>query len=204
MQPRSFLALLALNATLAAPAFAVTDSDGDGVPDASEALLGTDPMIADTDGDGQNDLADTAPTVAANPLLQDGPAAPFELAEVLVENNFDPMANVIADDHLEVLVKNTGATDLTGFTIYVSILDVDTAAMESWTRALDGFSVPARAEARLHFDAGTTPGHFRANPNSIYVTTPSAKTFGVQLQASGFAPVTAEIGKDAGGAELVD
>ena len=52
MQPRSFLALLALNATLAAPAFAVTDSDGDGVPDASEALLGTDPMIADTDGDG--------------------------------------------------------------------------------------------------------------------------------------------------------
>ena len=33
------------------------DTDGDGIPDASEVLLGTDPMNPDTDGDGVDDLA---------------------------------------------------------------------------------------------------------------------------------------------------
>ena len=194
----------ALTGTFAAPALADGDSDGDGVPDAAEALLGTDPMMADTDGDGINDLADAAPTLAANPQTPDGAAAPFALAEVLVENNYDPIAKVAADDHLELLVQNTGSTDLTGFSIHVSILDVDTGNIESWTRKLDGFSVPANAEARLHFDDGTMPGHFRANPNSIYVTATSAKTFTLSLQADGFAPVTAEIAKDAGKPELAD
>ena len=199
---KPFLALLALTAALASPAFADTDSDGDGLPDLSEPLLGTDPAAADTDGDGVNDLADTAPTQAANPLTPTGPAAPFALTEAMVENNYDLATKTVTPDHLEILVTNTGATDLAGFQIYVSI--ADTTTTESWTRALTGFTVPAGGTGRLHFDEGTEAGHFRANPNSIYATTETAKTFTVQLQATGFAPVTAQIAKDAGGAEKAD
>jgi len=37
------------------PAMEGVDTDGDGIPDALEKLLGTDPNKADTDGDGYND-----------------------------------------------------------------------------------------------------------------------------------------------------
>ena len=81
-----------LGLTLATPGFsqtAKTDTDGDGVPDASEILLGTDPMVADTDGDSQNDLTDANPTFMANPIDMTGAPATFAIKEALVENNYD-------------------------------------------------------------------------------------------------------------------
>ena len=133
-----------------------------------------------------------------------GTAAPFVLTEVLVENNYDPVAKIAAADHLEILVTNIGATALTGFSIYYSFTDVDTGTVDATFRTLDGFEVPASGEARIHFDDATVAGHFRANPNSTYITTPSAKTVSVTVAAAGFAPVMAEIAKDAGGAEAAD
>ena len=47
-------------------------------------------------------------------------------------------------------------------------------------------------------------GHFRANPNSIYITSQAAKTISVVLKADGFAPVSVDIAKDKGGAEAAD
>ena len=161
-------------------------------------------LTADTDGDGQNDLADANPTTLDNPIAMTGTAAPFVLTEVLVENNYDPVAKIAAADHLEILVTNIGATALTGFSIYYSFTDVDTGTVDATFRTLDGFEVPANGEARIHFDDATVAGHFRANPNSTYITTPSAKTVSVTVAAAGFAPVMAEIAKDAGGAEAAD
>jgi hypothetical protein len=41
------------------------DDDGDGIPDVVEALIGTNPRSADTDGDGKSDSVDRCPTIAA-------------------------------------------------------------------------------------------------------------------------------------------
>jgi Bacterial TSP3 repeat len=180
------------------------DTDGDGIPDTAEVLLGTDPATADTDGDGQNDLADAEATYLDNPITTAGAAAPFAIAEALVENNYDLAAKADATDHLELLVTNAGPTPLSGFSIYYTITDLNSGKAEGTFRALGGFEVPARGEARIHFDDAAVAGHFRANPNSIYATTEAAKTFSVTLAADGFAAVTVEIAKDAGGAEKAD
>ncbi|MEJ7715302.1 MAG: thrombospondin type 3 repeat-containing protein [Thermoleophilaceae bacterium] len=46
------------------------DDDGDGLDDASELVLGTNPLRGDTDGDGRSDTADNCPTVP-NPGQED-------------------------------------------------------------------------------------------------------------------------------------
>jgi len=186
------------------PAFAATDTDGDGVPDSSEALIHTDPMNPDTDGDGMNDLKDDNPVMAVNPIKADGAPAPFAIKEALVENNYDYAARKDATDHLELQVVNSGGSDLTGFSVYFTIKDKDTGDTEGYFAKLDGFSVPAGGDARIHFDEGTMAGHFRANPNSIYATSQNAKLFTVEVKAEGYKAVSVEIDKDAGRAETAD
>ena len=198
----SLIALLGLGT--AAMAQTVPDTDGDGIPDTAEPLLGTDPLNADTDGDGLNDLADPHPVLAETTLDPAGTPASFAIAEALVENNYDFVAKADATDHLELLVKNSGAAALTDLTAMITITDADSTATEAYLLALPGFSVPAGGEARIHFDDSGLPGHFRANPNSIYVTSQAAKTFHVVLKAPGQAPVAIDIAKDAGGAEAAD
>lgn len=82
--------------------------------------------------------------------------------------------------------------------------DADSGKVESIFRKLDGFMVPAGGEARIHFDEGVVPGHFRANPNSIYTTSEAAKAVTLVLKADGFAPVSVDVAKDKGGAEAAD
>ena len=196
------LAVLSISAAM--PAFAAQDTDGDGVPDTAEPLIHTDPMNADTDGDGMNDLADANPVNAANPIKADGAATPFTIGEALVENNYDYAARKDAVDHLELQVVNPTGADLTGFSLYYTITDKDNGDVEAYFQPLDGFSVPAGADARIHLDDSGLPGHFRANPNSIYATSMAAKLLTVEIKADGYAPLNIEINKDAGGAETAD
>lgn len=182
---------------------APADSDGDGVPDIAEPLLHTDPMNADTDGDGQNDLADAEPVIAPDPIKAGGKAAPYRIGELLVENNIDPVAKRDAPDHLEIQLINEGSTALAGYTVYYTLTDVDSGAHEAYILHPD-VTVPAGGQARIHVDDGTQPGHLRANPNSIYVTSKAAKHVTVTVQADGFAAVKAQLDKDAGGAEAAD
>ncbi len=191
-------------AFVGAPAMATTDTDGDGVPDTAEPLIHTDPLNADTDGDGVNDLKDKNPIFAADPMKADGAPTPFTVKEALVENNYDYAAKKDATDHLELQIFNPTAKPLTGFSIYYTIKDKNSGQTEAYFKRLDGFSVPAGKDVRLHIDDSGLPGHFRANPNGIYATSKAAKLFTVTLKADGFKPLILTINKDAGGAEAAD
>lgn len=182
---------------------AQNDADKDGVPDMAEPLLHTDPQNPDTDGDGQNDLADKAPVFAESPIIAGGSAPTFHIGEVLVENNVDPVAHKDAPDHLEIQVVNDSAAPLNGLTLYYTLTDADTGAQEAYI-AHPSVTVPANGEARIHVDASGAPDHLRANPNSIYVTSQAAKTVTVTLQVPGEAAVSQSLNKDAGGAEKAD
>ncbi|MGV8834096.1 MAG: hypothetical protein ACOH2N_19170 [Devosia sp.] len=180
------------------------DTDGDGIPDASEILLGTDQLNPDTDGDAINDLKDNAPVSLADPIAQTGAPAPFAIKEALVENNYDYAANKTAPDHMELLVANSTATEIKDFSLYLTVKDAESGATESYFKTLTGFTVPANGEARIHLDDASQPGHFRDNPNGIYHTTPSAKVMTFEVAAAGFAPVSIDVNKDKGGAEAAD
>jgi hypothetical protein len=179
------------------------DTDGDGVPDLAEPVLGTDPTQADTDGDGVNDLKDKQPVFAENTLAQTGKPKGFSL-EGLVENNIDQVVKKDAPDHLELNIKNLSGEDLTSLVVYYAITDDGTGKTESYLAPLAGLVIAKGKTANVNFDDAKTKGHFRANPNSSYIRSQNAKTFNIEVSAAGFAPVKLEIKKDKGGAEQPD
>jgi hypothetical protein len=194
----------------AAPGFAAnSDTDNDGIPDIAEVLLSTDPLIADTDGDGLNDKDDPKPLEFANPIASSGRPASLEIVSAKVEDNFNPKTKKDVSDHLEIDIKNNGPADLTGLSVFLTITDAD-GKTENMFRNLSGFMVKAEATSTLHFDADGTPDftaatdRFRANVNSILYTLPSAKTLELTIAATGEMPVTIAIKKDEGGAEKAD
>ncbi len=204
LKPVVAVLIATLAIATAGPLLAATDSDGDGIPDTAEPLIHTDPQNPDTDGDGVNDLKDKNPVFAKNPISPAGVATPFVISEALVENNYDYVARKDAPDHLELLVANPTGTALADFSIYYTIKNRDTGATEAYFTNLASFTLPAHGEARIHFDDSGLKGHFRTNPNSIYVTSKAAKLFTVALKSKGFKPLNIKIYKDAGGTETAD
>lgn len=176
------------------------DTDGDGIPDSAEPLLGTDPLNADSDGDGQNDLADAQPMLADNPIQESSTAAGFTISGLLVENNVDADGADVAD-HLEFKVTNTGTAVLTDFDTYITITDQTTGDVQSYYRTLPGFTVQPGETKDIHFDNTGLPDHFSVNPNNAYYTNQNGLTLDVILHAAGFAPQSGTVSKDPGGAE---
>jgi len=177
------------------------DTDGDGLPDKAEVLLGTDPKNPDTDGDGQNDKVDVSPLKTSNPIVESSGTKGFAINSVVAENNVDA-AGAAADDHLELTVTNTSKADITnGWDLYYSLTDTISAGVQSFYLPLPGFSLKAGQTAHLHVDTSGAPGHFRADPNSSYYTGKDALMVEATLHAKGLAPQTAGVKKDAGGAE---
>jgi YD repeat-containing protein len=64
------------------------DSDGDGLTNAQEIALGTDPFRADTDGDGFNDGVEASE--GSNPLDPHSSPLHYAYAEISIFNNTDP------------------------------------------------------------------------------------------------------------------
>ena len=177
-----------------------SDTDGDGIPDSAEKVLGTDPKTADTDGDGQNDLDDQNPMMADNPIQESSTTQGFTISGLLVENNEDGNGAGVPD-HLEFKVTNTGTADLTNFDIYYTITDKDTGTVQGYYRTLSGFTVKPSETKDIHFDNTGQPNHFSVNPNSAFYTDQNGLTLKVTLHTTGLAPQTGSVDKDPGGAE---
>ena len=180
------------------------DSDGDGLPDAAEMVLGTDPMNPDTDGDGIVDSLDPEPLIAKDTITSKGTSVGIKILKVLVEDNYDMVKRKSAPDHLEIQFQNISQKPLQEFEIFYTIVDDVTGKSEAYYKKLTGFTVLPGDEGRIHVDTTGHPGHFRANPNSSYYRSPNAKTMTVKLVATGSAFVTATVKKDKAGPEKAD
>lgn len=206
---KSVLALCLMTFALASHA-APLDTDGDGIPDTAEVLLGTDPLLADTNGDGISDRKDPHPLLAPNPIAAKGKVGGLVLESAKVEDNFDPVTKKGVNDHLEMVLRNPGGSVLKGVQVFYSMTDKKSGKVESYYRNLTGVSVAPSSSVTLHFeesgsikfDAATTD--FRINPNSILYKSPNGKTITLVVASPGYAPSTLTFNKDPGGAEKAD
>lgn len=199
------------------------DSDGDGLPDNAEVLLGTDPQNPDTNGNGINDKEDPNPISAEAPVATVPPAKTevtetkptaetptptvlddFKITSVLVENNVNPATGKDAPDHLEIFLNSTSNSDITNMSLYYTITDLVTNDTQSYTVPLTGFVLKSGETKSAHIDTATGVDHFRANPNSLYYKSQNEMRVDVSVSAPGHKTQTGTVMKDKGGAELVD
>jgi len=180
------------------------DPDHDWIPTNAEKILWTDPLNSDTDGDWINDKADKNPTFADN-FIPSKWKDWLKIDKILVENNVDPITKKITSDHLEVFATNTTNSLISDLTLYYKDIDNSGAvAPQAYIIHLTGLTLQPNKETSIHVDLSWKPGHFRANPNSMYYLDKNGQTFEVTLNAKWFNAVTKTVKKDPGGAELAD
>lgn len=143
--------------------------------------------------------------VTSNPIKNSSTAQTLKIESVLVENNVDPMTKKTVSDHVEIALRNTGSTALTGFEFYYTFTDSKTNASESYyAKAPDTFSIPAGGTRVANFDGLNAPDHFPVNKFSLYYQSKNALDVKVIVSAAGAAVQTATVKKAAGGPETVD
>ncbi|HVL24725.1 MAG TPA: hypothetical protein VM450_11620 [Thermomicrobiales bacterium] len=142
--------------------------------------------------------------VPANPIVNTSTAPGLKIVEVLVENNVDPATGKDAADHLEIALSNESDQELSGFEVYYEFTDLTTNAKEGYCTPLEGFTIPAGEQRTVHFDNTGATDHYPDNEFSLYHSSMSEMDVVVVVSASGVAPQTATVKKEAGGDENPD
>ena len=175
------------------------DTDGDGIPDEAEKLLGTNPYAADSNGDGVSDKLDKNPNYTPNPIKETKTVIlPVKIKDIRVQDN------VNATDHLEITLSNTGKVDLKNFDCYFTEVDAVTKAKEGYYVKLTGFTLETGSTKTLHFDNKSAELHYNGNMNGIYGTSKNEVVFTGQIHATDYAPLDFSAKKDKGTAEVAD
>jgi hypothetical protein len=143
--------------------------------------------------------------VTSNPIANASTTRALKIDKVLVEDNVDPATKKAASDHLEITLTNTGTAALAGFEVFYTFTDTVTNATESYYAKLpDSFTIAGGASRVAHFDKSGAPDRFPVNAYSLYATSKNTLTVMVVVSATGAAPETATVKKDAGGSEQAD
>lgn len=165
---------------------------------------GSTATTAATAGAGAGSSASVVLPTTDNPINNTATAEGLKIDSVLVENNVDA-AGKDTSDHLEILVSNTGAAELSGFEVFYTFTETTTGTAESYyTQLPDTFTVPAGGQRIIHFDNTGSVDHFPVNDFSLYATSAEALDVTVTVSAAGSAPKTMTVQKDAGGEEASD
>lgn len=142
--------------------------------------------------------------VTSNPIANSATAPTLTIDSVLVENNVDAMGKAV-DDHLEVVLANSGTAPLTGLEFFYTFTDPTAKTSESYYAQLPAdVSVPAGGTYAVNFDNSGAAGSVPVNDFSLYATSQNALDVEVVASATGAAVTTATVQKDAGGAEAAD
>lgn len=168
----------------------------------------TDASSGDTTADAAQAAASSTAAqvlpVDTNPITNTATTQAFTIDSVLVENNEDGNGNAV-DDHLEITITNTSNTDLGGFEVFYTYDDPTDGITESYYSLLPtDFTIAGGATRVIHYDNTGAPDHFAVNAFSLYYTDVNALDVTVEVSATGAAPQTATVQKDAGGAEVPD
>ena len=91
------------------PDASVNDSDNDGLTDAQETLLGTDPFNADSDGDGVNDGVEVGATVGA-PIDTDGDGIIDALESPILDADGDGVSDQADPANANPCLPNANST----------------------------------------------------------------------------------------------
>jgi hypothetical protein len=195
----SSLAKKASSAVSSSALFSGKDTDGDGIPDNAEKLLGTNPYTPDTDGDGINDKIDKDPTFVINPMKETSKKLlAIKIKDVRVEDN-------LTSDHLEITLLNTGKETLKSFDIYFTITDKIDNKKETYYQKLNGLSIKPGETKTIHFDNNIKQsGHYFGNMNGLYGTSKNGLSFDIILHNNDYQPLNFKVLKAKGTAEVAD
>ena len=149
------------------------------------------------------DPEDIVPGTYPNLIKNGATATGLSVSSGRVENNVDREGKV-TDDHLELLLKNTSAQDMSNFEVYYTITDLTTAKSEGYYKKLTGFVLKGGDSQSVHFDGKTGTSHFGVNKDGLYFTSKNKLRFDIQVSTPGFRVAHLQIFKDAGGAEVKD
>lgn len=159
--------------------------------------------VVNTTGNVSSDPQDIVPGLYTNLIKNTSTLSGLSIESGLVENNVDSNGKT-ADDHLELVLKNSSTKDMGNFEAYYTITDLTTLKKEGYYKKLTGFNLKAGETKTIHFDNGTGENHFGLNKNGMYFTGQNKMQFDVQISTPEFKVATIQIAKDAGGAEQKD
>ncbi len=141
--------------------------------------------------------------VKSNPISNTATVPSLAIAKVQVENNTDAGGKAVSD-HLQLDLRNTGTTALSGFEVFYTFADPAAGKKESYYLKLPaGFTIPAGATKTANFDNAGGSGHFPVNKFSLFNTSKAALDVTVEVSATGAAPVTGTAKKGPGGSENI-
>ena len=150
-----------------------------------------------------SDPQDIVPGLYTNLIKNTSTISGLSIESGLVENNVDKDGKT-ADDHLELILKNSSAKDMNNFEAYYTIADLTTLKKEGYYKKLTGFTLKSGETKTIHFDNVVGENHFGLNKNGMYFTGQNKMQFDVQISTPEFKIATIQIAKDAGGAEVKD